>query len=85
MLMRKRQTSYQTNDLLLRPTQFVEQRIIRSILDHTYAPHSKLPGERDLAKQMGVTRPTIRETLQRLAKEGWIRIQHGKPTAVNDY
>jgi GntR family negative regulator for fad regulon and positive regulator of fabA len=27
----------------------------------------------------------LRETLQRLAGEGWISIHHGKPTVVNDY
>lgn len=69
----------------LRPTQFAENHIIRAILNHTYPPNSKLPAERELAGQIGVTRPTLRETLQRLASEGWVRIRHGKPTIVNDY
>ncbi|MEJ2041576.1 MAG: GntR family transcriptional regulator, partial [Desulfosarcinaceae bacterium] len=73
------------NDLPLRPTQFAESRLIRLILDNTYGPSANLPPERELARQIGVTRPTLRETLQRLSREGWIRIRHGKPTLVNDY
>jgi GntR family negative regulator for fad regulon and positive regulator of fabA len=42
-------------------------------------------GERELAAQIGVTRPTLREALQRLARDGWVEIQHGKPTRVRDY
>ena len=67
----------------LRPGQFAEQQIIESILDGSYPPGSVLPAERKLAEKLGVTRPTVRETLQRLASEGWITIRHGKPTEVN--
>ncbi|VEI44878.1 fatty acid metabolism regulator [Actinobacillus equuli] len=31
-----------------------------------------------------MTRTTLREVLQRLARDGWLHIQHGKPTRVND-
>ena len=67
----------------LRPGQFAEQQIIECILDGTYPPGSVLPAERKLAGKLGVTRPTVRETLQRLASEGWVTIRHGKPTEVN--
>ncbi|MCP4676883.1 MAG: GntR family transcriptional regulator [Deltaproteobacteria bacterium] len=70
---------------LLRPTQYVERHLLTAILDGTYSPGATLPSERALAEQIGVTRPTLRETLQRLAREGWITIRHGKPTVVNDY
>ena len=70
---------------LLRPTQLAEQILVTSILDGTYPTGAALPNERDLARQIGITRPTLRETLQRLAAEGWVRIRHGKPTLVNDY
>ncbi len=73
------------NDQPFRPAQFTEQRLITAILDGTYPPGSALPAERRLAEQFGVTRPTIRETLQRLAAEGWISIHHGKSTQVNDF
>jgi GntR family negative regulator for fad regulon and positive regulator of fabA len=69
----------------LRPTQHAESILVTSILDGTYPAGTLLPGERLMADQIGVTRPTLRETLQRLAAEGWIKIQHGKPTVVNDF
>lgn len=72
-------------DQPLRPAQYVEKFLITAILDGTYATGATLPNERRLAEQMGVTRPTLREVLRRLAGEGWITIRHGKPTVVNDY
>jgi GntR family negative regulator for fad regulon and positive regulator of fabA len=72
-------------DKPFRPAQFTEHALIQSILDGTYPFGSALPAERKLAEQLGVTRPTIREALQRLAGEGWITICHGKPTQINNY
>jgi GntR family negative regulator for fad regulon and positive regulator of fabA len=71
--------------LSLHPTEFVEQRLITSILDGTFAPGTPLPNERKLSDALGVTRPTLRETLQRLGREGWLTIAHGKATRVNDF
>jgi GntR family negative regulator for fad regulon and positive regulator of fabA len=68
-----------------RPAAYAEEAMVTAILDNTYPPGSTLPGERDLAVQLGVTRPTLRETLQRLACEGWLTIQQGKSTRVNDF
>jgi GntR family negative regulator for fad regulon and positive regulator of fabA len=70
---------------LLRPTQYVEKILVTAILDGTYPTGAALPNERSLAEKIGITRATLRETLQRLAGEGWIKIRHGKPTVVNDY
>ena len=69
----------------LRPTQYAEEFLVTSILDGKYPPGATLPNERRLAEQLGITRPTLRETLQRLAGEGWVKIRHGKSTVVNDY
>ncbi len=68
-----------------RPAEVAEQRLLEAILSGCFATNSTLPGERDLATQIGVTRPTLREALQRLARDGWLDIQHGKPTRVRDY
>jgi GntR family negative regulator for fad regulon and positive regulator of fabA len=68
-----------------RPADYAEQALLTAILDGVYPPGSTLPGERDLAAQLGVTRPTLRETLQRLDCEGWLTIQQGKSTRVNDF
>ena len=72
-------------DQLFRPSQYVEKYLVTAILDGTYPAGTPLPNERVLAAQIGVTRPMLRENLRRLAGEGWITIQHGKPTMVNDY
>jgi GntR family negative regulator for fad regulon and positive regulator of fabA len=67
-----------------RPAKLTEERLIQAILNKDFAPGSTLPGERVLAAQLGVTRPTLREALQRLARDGWIEIRQGKATRVND-
>ncbi|MDP8162232.1 fatty acid metabolism transcriptional regulator FadR [Pasteurella skyensis] len=66
------------------PAALAEEYIIKSIWNNTYPPHTYLPAERELADTIGVTRTTLREVLQRLAREGWLTIQHGKPTLVNN-
>ncbi len=68
-----------------RPAVYAEEALVEAVLDRTYPPGTRLPGERDLAAQLGVTRPTLREVLQRLARDGWLTIRHGKSTVVKDY
>lgn len=68
-----------------KPIDHVEQSLVTAILDEVYAPGDTLPGERDLAGQLGVTRPTLREALRRLERDGWVTIQQGKSTRVNDF
>ncbi|MCP4722010.1 MAG: GntR family transcriptional regulator, partial [Desulfobacteraceae bacterium] len=64
----------------LKPAEFAEKQLLETILDGIYQPGDTLPAERVLAQSLGVTRPTLRETLQRLSKEGWVTIAQGKPT-----
>jgi GntR family negative regulator for fad regulon and positive regulator of fabA len=68
-----------------KPAEIAEKRLLDAILSGHFPVNSFLPGERDLADQVGVTRPTLREALQRLSRDGWLEIQHGKPTRVRDY
>lgn len=68
-----------------KPAELTENRIIGAILDGHFPIGSALPSERDLATQIGVTRPTLREALQRLARDGWIEIHHGRSTRVRNY
>lgn len=67
------------------PAGFAEQYIVESIWNGGFPPGSILPAERELSELIGVTRTTLREVLQRLARDGWLTIQHGKPTKVNDF
>ena len=66
------------------PAAFAEEYIVDSIWNGKFAPGTILPAERELSELIGVTRTTLREVLQRLARDGWLTIQHGKPTKVND-
>src|SRR4030043_1715032 len=68
-----------------RPAEYAEKSLILEILNGDYPPGSVLPAERELALKLGVTRPTLRETLQRLERDGWLNIQQGKSTRVNDF
>ncbi len=68
-----------------KPAELSEQRLIRAILDGQFPIDSNLPNERELAASLGVTRPTLREALQRLGRDGWLEIRHGKPTRVRNY
>jgi GntR family negative regulator for fad regulon and positive regulator of fabA len=68
-----------------RPAELTESRLIAAILDGTFPINSPLPAERELAEQLGVTRPTLREALQRLGRDGWLEIHQGKPTRVRNY
>ena len=85
-------TTYQLNSeigtnwrRIRKPAQIAENRLIEAILDSTFPINSHLPGERELAEYLGVTRPTLREALQRLERDGWVEIHQGKPTRVQDY
>lgn len=68
-----------------RPSEYAEAMLVSAILDGDFPPGSVLPGERTLAVRLGVTRPTLREAIQRLARDGWLKVAHGKPTEVNDF
>ncbi|MCE0555495.1 fatty acid metabolism transcriptional regulator FadR [Motilimonas sp. E26] len=66
------------------PAGVAEEYLIDSIWNERFPPGSILPAERELSEMIGVTRTTLREVLQRLARDGWLTIRHGKPTQVND-
>lgn len=66
------------------PAGFAEEYIIESIWNNRF-PLIDSPAERELSELIGVTRTTLREVLQRLARDGWLTIQHGKPTKVNNF
>ena len=68
-----------------KPAEFAESQLLDAILDGSFPINSNLPSERDLADQLGITRPTLREVLQRLARDGGLDIQQGKSTRVRDY
>ena len=75
------------------PLQTVDnRRLYRQIADQIaalidggeYAPGQRLPPERDLAKQLGVSRPSVREALIALEVEGYVEVRMGSGVYVAD-
>lgn len=55
----------------------VAEEIRRDIVHGIFKRGSKLPPENELARVLGVGRPTVREALRILEGEGWIRFRFG--------
>jgi DNA-binding FadR family transcriptional regulator len=81
------------NPFDLVPLQTVEpQRLYRQIADQLrgligkgeFDVGARIPAERDLAKQLGVSRPSVREALIALEVEGWVEIRTGSGVYVLD-
>ena len=49
-----------------------------------WAVSTRLPAERDLARQLGVSRPSVREALIAMEVEGWVEIRTGSGVYVLD-
>lgn len=58
-------------------TKQIAEQIKASILDGRLQADDRLPTEHDLAEQFGVSRPTIREALKRLAAQNLIHSRRG--------
>ena len=75
------------------PLQTIEpRRLYRQIADQIRAgmrsgefpPGSRLPAERELAQQLGVSRPSVREALIALEVEGLVDVRVGSGVHVLD-
>ncbi len=75
------------------PLQTVEpQRLYRQIAEQLrvligkgeFAVGARLPAERDLARQLGVSRPSVREALIALEVEAWVEVRMGSGVYVLD-
>ena len=55
----------------------VTERLRHAIHMGAYLPGDKLPPERALAQQLGVSRMTVREALRTLRDEGYVASQRG--------
>lgn len=58
----------------------IEQRI----LEGTLRPGHRLPSERDLAAELGVSRPSLREAIQKLVAKGLLHTRERGGTRVTD-
>jgi GntR family transcriptional regulator len=60
----------------------VEAALVAGLANGTFPPGSLLPNEAALIRQYGVSRTTIRQTIQNLIRRGLIEIRRGKGTFV---
>ena len=60
----------------------VESQVERLVLEGVLRAGDRLPGERELAKSLNVSRPIVREGLQALENRGLLRATHGDGTFV---
>jgi GntR family transcriptional regulator len=58
------------------------QYIREMIESGQYTPGQQLPSEADLARQLGISRPTLREALHSLEQDGVIICRHGVGTFI---
>ena len=56
----------------------------RRILEGSLKPGDRLPPERELAVDLGVSRPSLREAIQKLASKGMVTSRQGGGTYVTD-
>ena len=56
----------------------------RRILEGSLKPGDRLPPERELSLELGVSRPSLREAIQKLASKGMVQSRQGGGTYVTD-
>lgn len=73
------ENSFKSKALYYQLVDLLQERIKKQMI-----PHDKLPSERELTAQYGVSRTTVRLALQELESSGYIYRRHGKGTFVSD-
>ena len=63
----------------------VFDQLLDEVVAGGLAAGEALPSERRLAELLGVSRPAVREALQRLSQAGLVEVRHGGSTTVRDY
>jgi GntR family transcriptional repressor for pyruvate dehydrogenase complex len=63
----------------------VFEQLVAEVTGGGLGPGEALPSERRLAEVLGVSRPAVREALQRLAQAGLVDVRQGDATTVRDY
>ncbi|WP_394788020.1 FadR/GntR family transcriptional regulator [Rhodoferax sp.] len=60
----------------------IAEQLRAGMLSGEYAIGTRLPAERELALQLGVSRPSVREALIALEVEGWVEVRTGSGVYV---
>ncbi|WP_141005239.1 FadR/GntR family transcriptional regulator [Nocardioides humi] len=63
----------------------VFDQLLDDVVDGELAAGEPLPSERRLAEVLGISRPAVREALQRIAQTGLVEVRHGGTTLVRDF
>lgn len=63
----------------------VFEQLLGEVVDGSLAPGDPLPSERRLAELLGVSRPAVREALQRMSATRLVEVRHGGTTTVRDF
>src|SRR6478672_8352338 len=63
----------------------VFEQVLGEVVDGEIGPGESLPSERRLAEVLGVSRPAVREALQRMAQTRLLEVRHGGATTVRDF
>ena len=63
----------------------VFEQLAAEVVGGGLGPGESLPSERALAELLGVSRPAVREALQRLSHAGLVEVRQGGTTTVRDF
>jgi GntR family transcriptional repressor for pyruvate dehydrogenase complex len=63
----------------------VFERLLADIVGGVYAAGSRLPAERELSRQLGASRPTLREALRRLGEWNLVEPRRGSGVVIRPY
>jgi GntR family transcriptional regulator, transcriptional repressor for pyruvate dehydrogenase complex len=69
----------------MRVSDQVYRTLLEALLEGRYAPGEKLPTQRALAADLGVTMSSLREALKRLEQMGLVDVRHGDAMRVRDW
>jgi GntR family transcriptional repressor for pyruvate dehydrogenase complex len=63
----------------------VFDQVLAEVVDGEIGAGESLPSERRLAEVLGVSRPAVREALQRMSQTRLLEVRHGGATTVRDF
>jgi DNA-binding FadR family transcriptional regulator len=63
----------------------VFEQLLGEVVDGSLSAGDALPSERQLAELLGVSRPAVREALQRMSATRLVEVRHGGATTVRDF
>src|SRR6478735_6065493 len=66
-------------------TRSLFSELLEALLAGRYGPGEKLPTQRALAADLGVTMSSLREALKRLEQMGLVEVRHGDAMRVRDW